>query len=114
MEATIEDIKAFVRGKEGLSIVYVQNFDDPKYKTMDKLVSDIWPESDGSMYQVGQHISDLFTTLRYMEPVDYEKIVSTVKKYQVSGEAIPVRGHKTYGFDRSRVDRKLIRRKRGN
>jgi len=114
MEATIEDIKAFVRGKEGLSIVYVQNFDDPKYKTMDKLVNDIWPKTDGSMYQVGQRISELFTTLRYMEPADYKSIVSTVKKYQVSGDAIPVHGHKTYGFDRSRVDRKLIRRKRGN
>jgi hypothetical protein len=49
-----------------------------------------------------------------MEPNDYAKVVNTLAKYQVKGESSGVRGTKSYGYDRSRVDGAMIRRKRGN
>jgi len=45
---------------------------------------------------------------------DYEKIANTFKKYEVKGEGASIRGKRTYGFDRSRIDGKLIRRRRAN
>jgi len=55
------------------------------------------------------------STLRHMEPNDYNKIVNTFKKYNTDDmNSGGIRGDRTYGFDRSRVDGKLIKRKRGN
>ena len=54
------------------------------------------------------------SSLRHMEPNDYNKIVHTFRKYEVKGETMGIRGRKTYGYDRSRVDGAMIRRKRGN
>ena len=52
--------------------------------------------------------------LSTMEPQDKKKIINTVRKYEVKGENFGISGHRTYGFDKSRVDQRLIRRKRGN
>ena len=49
-----------------------------------------------------------------MEKDDYNKIVNTFKKYEVKAESYGIRGRRTYGYDKSRIDGKLIRRKRGN
>ena len=49
-----------------------------------------------------------------MEPNDYNKIINTFKKYEVAGTHGGVRGKRTYGYDVSRTDRKLIRRRRPN
>jgi len=49
-----------------------------------------------------------------MEPNDFNKIINTFKKYEVKGTNGGINGDRTYGYDVSRVDRKLIRRKRAN
>ena len=49
-----------------------------------------------------------------MEPNDYNKVVNTFKKYEVKGESGGVSGDRTYGYDKSRVDGRLIRRRRAN
>ena len=49
-----------------------------------------------------------------MDSKDYEKIATTFKKYETGGEAASIRGRRTYGYDRSRIDGRLIKRKRGN
>ncbi len=49
-----------------------------------------------------------------MEPSDYNRIVNTFKKYEVKGTSGHIRGDRTYGYDKSRVDGRLIRRRRAN
>ena len=51
---------------------------------------------------------------RGLEPNDYEKVRFTLSKYQVAGTHGGVKGTSSYGYDRSRVDGAMIKRKRGN
>jgi len=113
-ETEIEDIKNLLRGKAQQPILYVKSVDDPSYKTMRDMAKQIWPDTEDSVWSIAVAMRKLFDTLRHMEPNDYNKVINTIKKYEVKGTHGGVKGHKTYGYDVSRVDRKLIRRKRGN
>ena len=110
----IEDIKAFIRGREQMPILHVRDSDDPKYKGIEKFVSDIDPSMEIYMHSVASKLSSLFDTLRHMEPNDYNKVVNTFKKYEVQGQTGGIHGDRTYGYDVSRVDGRLIRRGRPN
>ena len=66
------------------------------------------------MHSVASKLSNLFATLRHMEPNDYNKVVNTFKKYEVQGQTGGIHGDRTYGYDVSRVDGRLIRRGRPN
>ena len=100
----IEDIKAFIRGREQMPILHVRDTEDPKYKGIEKFVTDINPEMEVYMHSVASKLSNLFDTLRHMEPNDYNRVVNTFKKYEVKGESGGVSGDRTYGYDKSRVD----------
>ena len=54
------------------------------------------------------------SSLRHMEPNDYNSIVNTFKKYEVKGNTGGITGKRMYGYDKSRVDGKYIRRRRVN
>ena len=110
----IEDVKAFIRGRESTPIMHVRDRTDPAFITMQKFVKEIWPETGDSVWEVSQRMNTLMTNLRYMEKDDYNKVVGTFKKYEVGTNAMPITGRKTYGYDRSRIDGAMIRRKRGN
>ena len=110
----IEDIKAFIRGREQMPILHVRDSNDPKYKGIEKFVSDVAPSMEIYMHSVASKLSSLFDTLRHMEPNDYNKVVNTFKKYEVKGETGGIHGDRTYGYDVSRVDGRLIRRGRPN
>ena len=110
----IEDIQAFIRGREQMPILHVRDTDDPKYKGIEKFVSDVDPNLEIYMHSVANKLSSLFDTLRHMEPNDYNKIVNTFKKYEVQGQTGGIHGDRTYGYDKSRVDGRLIRRRRAN
>ena len=43
-----------------------------------------------------------------------KEVVNTFKKYEVKGETGGIHGDRTYGYDVSRVDGRLIRRGRPN
>ena len=49
-----------------------------------------------------------------MEPNDYNRIVNTFKKYEVAGTSGGITGKRMFGYDKSRVDGKYIRRRRVN
>ena len=49
-----------------------------------------------------------------MEPNDYNRIVSIFSKYEIKGTSSGISGARTYAYDKSRVDGKLIRRRRQN
>ena len=111
----IETLQAFIRGKENMPILHVKDSDDPKYKTIEKLVIDINPKTESYMSSVAGAMNKLMSTLRHMEANDYNKIVNTFKKYNtddMNGGGVSGRG--MYGYDRSRVDGKYIRRRRVN
>jgi hypothetical protein len=113
-KTTIEDIKSYMRGKEQHPIMHVKDKDDPDYKTMRDFCMKIQPNTEDYMNSVASQMNKLLSSLRHMEPNDYNKIVTTFMKYEVKGESNGIRGTRTYGYDRSRVDGKMIKRKRGN
>ena len=110
----IEDVKDYLRGKANHLIMSVKDKNDPDYKTMKAFVQEIKPTTDDYMYSVSSTMNTLLSSLRHMEPNDYNKIVNTFKKYHVDGSSGGITGKRTYGYDRSRVDGAMIRRKRGN
>ena len=80
-ELTVEDIKLVLRGKENFPIVYVSGYDDVNYKFMRKLATDIYKETPDSMYDTSMALKKIFTTIRYMEDYDYEKLVEKIRSY---------------------------------
>ena len=113
-EVSIEDIQNYMRGKDNSPIIHVKDKNDPVFKTMLGVVKNIWPDSGDSIWEVAQCWHKLMVNLRYMEPNDYNKVVGTFRKYEVKGEARPISGTKSYGFDKSRLDNRMYKRKRGN
>ncbi len=113
-ELTIEDVKDYLRGKANHPIMTVSGRDDPDYKSMRAFVKDIKPDTEDYMHGITSAMNKLMSSLRHMEPNDYNKIVNTFKKYEVKGESGGITGKRMYGFDRSRVDGSMIKRKRGN
>ena len=114
MEINIEDVRSYLRGKEQHPIMHVSGRDDPDYKSMKKFVQDIVPETEDYMSAVASQMNKLMSSLRHMEPNDYNRIVNTFKKYEVAGTSGGITGKRMYGYDRSRVDGSMIKRKRGN
>lgn len=114
MEISIDDVKSYLRGKEQHPILHVRDTDDPDYKTMSKFVRDIKPTTEDYIGAIAGKMNKLMSSLRHMEPNDYNRIVNTFKKYEVKGESSGIHGKRMYGYDRSRVDRKMIRRGRPN
>ena len=113
-ELSIEDVRSYIRGKARHPIMTVNGIDDPDYKSMRKLVIDINPNTEDYIHGITSGMNKLLSSLRYMEINDYNRIVNTFKKYEVKGTSNGIRGRRTYGYDRSRIDGAMIRRKRGN
>jgi hypothetical protein len=113
-ELSIKDIQSYIRGKARHPIMTVNGIDDPDYKSMRKLVIDIKPETEDYMHGITSGMNNILSSLRHMETDDYNRIVNTFKKYEVKGTSSGISGSRTYGYDRSRIDGSLIKRKRGN
>ena len=115
MEISIEDIKSYMRGKEQHPIMHVSGMEDPDYKSMRQFVQDISPETEDYMSAIACKINNLMSPLRHMESNDYNRIVNTFKKYETTKmNGGGVSGKRMYGYDKSRVDGKMIRRRRVN
>jgi len=113
-EDMIKDMKAYLVGERATPILYVEGTHDPTYKAIRDMVMRINPDVDDNLYDIQQGFLKIITNLTYLEPNDYAKIVNTIKKYEVKGQSSGIRGRRTYGYDVSRTDRTMIRRKRGN
>ena len=81
---------------------------------MKSIVMRIWPDTEDHVWAISNKVKEMFFSLRAMEDYDVDKIVNTFKKYEIKGSSGGVSGDRTYGYDKSRVDRKLIRRRRAN
>ena len=113
-EVTIEDVQSYIRNKERHPIMTVRSIDDPDYKTMRNFVLDVNAHAEDYMHSVTTGMNKIMSNLRHMEPNDYRAIVNIFKKYEIKGTSSGISGRRTYAYDKSRVDGKLIRRKRQN
>ena len=75
---------------------------------------DINPNTEDYMHNISAKMNKLMSTLRHMEPNDYNRIVSIFSKYEIKGTSSGISGERRYSYDKSRVDGKLIRRRRQN
>ena len=110
----IDDVKNFLRGKEDRVLLRARDIDDPTYTTVKDVVMKVYPNAENNDFSISVHCSKLFDSLRHMETNDFNKIINTFKKYEVKGENRGITGRRTYGYDTSRLDRKMYRRKRSN
>ena len=97
-----------------LPLLSVQSVDDKRFIELRQFLAHIYGDVEDNAWDVSTHLSKLFSSLSSMEQNDINTITNTFKKYEVKGEAGGITGERTYGYDRSRVDRKLIRRRRPN
>ena len=113
-EITIEDVQSYIRNKERHTIMTVKDSNDPDYKTMRNFVLDIKPNAEDYMHSITSGMNSMLSGMRHMEQADYNRIVNIFKKYEVKGTSGGITGKRMYGYDKSRVDGKLIRRRRQN
>ncbi len=113
-DLTIEDIQSYIRGKARHPIMTVSGIDDPDYKSMREFVLAVKPNAEDYMHSITSGMNSIMSSLRHMESKDYNRIVSIFKKYEVKGTSNGIRGRRTYGYDKSRIDGALIKRRRTN
>ena len=113
-EISIEDIQSYIQGKERHAVMTVKDINDPDYKSMRNFVLDINPHAEDYMHSITVGMNQIMSSLRHMEKADYNRIVNTFKKYEVKGTSGGISGKRTYGYDKSRIDRSMIRRRRQN
>jgi hypothetical protein len=95
-------------------LLSVQSINDNRFTVLRDFLSASFEDVEDNAWSVSQNLGKFIDALSTMEPQDMKKITNTVSKYQVKGENFGIRGERTYGYDKSRIDRALIRRKRAN
>jgi hypothetical protein len=114
----IEAVKKFnnymTQHADRVPLLSVQSIKDNRFTVLREFLSASFEDVEDNAWSVSQSLGKFIDALSTMEPEDVKKITNTIRKYQVKGENFGIRGERTYGYDKSRVDRALIRRKRGN
>jgi hypothetical protein len=95
-------------------LLSVQSVEDRRFKVLREFLAHIYGDVEDNAWSVGQHLSRFVDSLSTMNDYDIDKIVYCAKKYEVKGTHGGIHGKGTYGYDVSRVDRALIKRKRTN
>ena len=113
-EVTIEDVHSFIRNKARIPIMTVDSIDSADYKTMREFVLEVKPNAEDYTHSITTGMNSLLSSMRHMNRDDYNTIVRTFKKYEIKGTSSGISGDRTYGYDKSRIDGKLIRRRRQN
>tara|TARA_A100000172_G_C3021850_1_gene103385 strand:+ start:697 stop:1044 length:348 start_codon:yes stop_codon:yes gene_type:complete len=113
-EVTIEDVQSFLRNKARIPIMTVDSIDCADYKSMREFVLAVKPNAEDYTHSITNGMNSILSSMRHMNREDYNTIVRTFKKYEIKGTSSGISGDRTYGYDKSRVDGKLIRRRRAN
>ena len=95
-------------------LLSVQSTDDKRFTVLRELLNSVFDDVEDNAWSVSVNLGKFVDALSTMEQKDIDTISRTVKKYQVKGTSSGISGERTYGYDRSRVDRKMIRRRRPN
>ena len=113
-ELNIEDIKSFIRNSARIPIMTVDSIDSADYKSMREFVLSVKPHAEDYTHSITSGMNSILSSLRHMNRDDYNTIINTFKKYEIKGTSSGIYGDRTYGYDKSRIDGKLIRRRRQN
>jgi len=113
-QITIEDIKNILKGDYLTPLLHIRDEEDPLYKNIRGMVMKAHPKAEDYKTNICSIFKRMMEQLNSMEANDYNKIASIFAKYEVQGKNRGISGERTYGYDISRVDRKLIRRRRPN
>jgi len=113
-ELTIEDIQSYIRNSARIPIMTVDSIDSADYRTMRDFVVSVKPQTEDYTHAITSGMNSILSSLRHMETKDYNAIVNIFTKYEIKGTSSGISGRRTYGYDKSRVDSKLIRRRRQN
>ena len=95
-------------------LLSVQSIKDNRFTVLREFLSASFEDVEDNAWSVSQNLGKFIDALSTMEPEDVKKITNTVRKYEVKGTSSGVYGERTYGYDKSRIDRTLIRRRRAN
>ena len=113
-QATIEDVQSFIRNSARIPIMTVDSISSADYNTMKEFVLEVKPTAEDYMHSIVSGMNSLLSSMRHMNDDDYNRIVSIFRKYEIKGTSSGISGDRTYGYDKSRIDGKLIRRRRQN
>jgi len=97
-----------------LPLLSVETIEDKRFINLRRTLRDIYGPVENNAWSVGEHLGRLIDDLSSMEVNDRHRLTGILSKYQVKGEVRPISGVKTYGYDLSRLDRKMYKRKRSN
>ena len=113
-EVSIEDVQSFIRNKSRIPIMTVDSIVSADYNTMKDFVLEVKPTAEDYLHSIVTGMNSILSSLRHMETKDYNAIVNIFTKYEIKGTSSGISGDRTYGYDKSRIDSKLIRRRRQN
>ena len=113
-ELTIEDIQSYIRNKARIPIMTVDSIESADYKTMRDFVVSIKPETEDYTHAITSGMNSILSSMRHMNEHDYNSIVRIFSKYEIKGTSSGISGDRTYGYDKSRIDGALIKRRRTN
>ena len=95
-------------------LLSVQSIDDKRFTVLRDFLTSVFDDVEDNAWSVSMNLGKFVDSLSTMEQSDLDTLTRTVKKYEVKGTSSGISGERTYGYDRSRVDRKMIRRRRPN
>ena len=95
-------------------LLSVQSTDDKRFTVLRELLNSVFDDVEDNAWSVSSNLGKFVDSLSTMEQSDRDALSRLVSKYEVKGTSSGVSGEGTYGYDRSRVDRALIRRRRAN
>ena len=114
----VEAVKKFnnymTQHTDKVPLLSVQSVNDNRFTVLREFLSASFEGVEDNAWSVSQNLGKFIDALSTMEPEDVNKITNTVRKYEVKGTSSGVYGERTYGYDKSRIDRTLIRRRRAN
>ena len=95
-------------------LLSVQSVDDKRFNVLREFLSQCFDDVEDNAWSVSSNLGKFVDSLSTMEQSYRDALSRLVSKYEVNGTSSGVSGEGTYGYDRSRVDRALIRRRRAN
>tara|TARA_R110000751_G_scaffold133366_1_gene235793 strand:+ start:114 stop:467 length:354 start_codon:yes stop_codon:yes gene_type:complete len=112
---TIDDLKSMLRGEHLKPVMHVRDEQDPLYISIRHIVKEVDPDAEDYMHSINARFTRMLESMSSMEAHDISRIIKTFKKYEIKGDGMGgVSGKRMYGYDKSRIDRTLIRRRRPN
>ena len=95
-------------------LLSVQSIEDIRFNVLREFLSQCFDEVEDNAWSVSSNLGKFVDSLSTMEQKDKDAMARLISKYEVKGTSSGVSGERTYGYDRSRIDRALIRRRRAN